>query len=50
MVLISRYFIRKMLDQDPWPAEDDDTSESNLSWIEFVNRLWKGRQKVDPSE
>ena len=50
MVLISRYFIRKMLDQDTWPAEDDESHESNLSWVEFVNRLWKGRQKVDPSE
>ena len=50
MVLISRYFIRKMLDQDPWPAEDGETQDSNLSWIDFFNRLWKGRQKIDPSE
>jgi predicted PurR-regulated permease PerM len=50
MVLISRYFLRKMLDQDAWPAEGEDTHESNLSWVEFINRLWKGRQKVDPSE
>jgi predicted PurR-regulated permease PerM len=50
MVLISRYFFRKMLDQDPWPVEDGETDETNLSWIEFINRLWKGRQKIDPSE
>jgi len=50
MVLLSRYFIRKLLDQDPWPEEEDDSNESPLSWVEFINRLWKGKQKTDPSE
>ncbi len=50
MVLLSRYFIRKLLDQDPWPEEEDNSNESPLSWVEFINRLWKGKQKTDPSE
>jgi predicted PurR-regulated permease PerM len=50
MVLISRYFIRKMLDQDPWPPEDDETREMNIPWNEFITRLWKGRQDNAPSE
>jgi predicted PurR-regulated permease PerM len=47
MVLLTRYFIRKMLDQEPWPPSDNETRESQIPWIEFLNRLWKGKQKVD---
>lgn len=50
MVLISRYFIHKMLDQDPWPIMDDESHETDIPWREFIARLWKGRQKIDPSE
>lgn len=47
MVLLTRYFIRKMLDQEPWPPSDDETRENEIPWIEFINRLWKGKQEVD---
>lgn len=50
MVLISRYFLRKMVDQDPWPTEDFDPQNSNIPWNEFIARLFKGRQKDEPVE
>ena len=50
MVLLTRYFIRKMLDQEPWPPSDDETSDNQIPWIEFINRLWRGKRKIDPSE
>ncbi len=50
MVLISGYFIRKMLDQEPWPPSDDESKDKDISWTEFINRLWKGRQKLDSAE
>ena len=49
LVLVSRYFIRKMFDQDPWPP-DDESRDTNIPWNEFINRLWKGRQTNPPSE
>jgi predicted PurR-regulated permease PerM len=48
--LISRYFIRKMLDQDPWPPSDDVSLDTNIPWNEFISRLWRGRQKNTPTE
>jgi hypothetical protein len=50
MVLISRYFIRKLLDQDPWPPSESESSESNIPWTEFINRLLKGKQKSDTAD
>jgi predicted PurR-regulated permease PerM len=50
MVLISRYFISKMLDEDPWPPTDNESHETDIPWKEFISRLVKGRQKIDPSE
>lgn len=50
MVLITRYFISKMLDQEPWPPTNDESQEVNIPWREFVSRLVKGRKKIDPSE
>jgi predicted PurR-regulated permease PerM len=50
MVLVSRYFMRKMLDQEPWPPSDYDSKDNDVSWIEFFNRLWKGRQKIDSTK
>jgi predicted PurR-regulated permease PerM len=50
LVLIIRYFIRKMLDQDPWPPSDDESRDTNIPWNEFISRLWKGRQTNAPSE
>ena len=47
MVMLSRYFIRKMLDQEPWPPSDSEARDNEIPWIEFVNRLWRGKQKVD---
>jgi predicted PurR-regulated permease PerM len=49
LVLVSRYFIRKLFDQDPWPP-DDESRDTNIPWNEFINRLWKGRQTNPPSE
>ena len=50
MVLISRYFLRKMLDQDPWPDSEFDNQNSNIPWNEFINRLFRGSQKNKPIE
>ncbi len=50
MVLLSRYFILKMMDQDPWPPSDDESQESIISWNEVINRLWRGRKKIDSSD
>lgn len=50
LVLVSRYFIRKMLDQEPWPPSDDESRGNDIPWIEFFNRLWKGRKKLDSAE
>jgi len=50
MVLVIRYSIRKMLDQEPWPPSDDESKDNDIPWIEFINRLWKGRQKLDSAE
>jgi predicted PurR-regulated permease PerM len=50
MVLISRYFLRKMVDQDPWPTEEFDAQNSNIPWNEFIARLFRGRQKDKPVE
>ena len=47
MVLLSRYFIRKLLDQEPWPPSDSESRDNEIPWIEFINRLWRGKQKVD---
>jgi predicted PurR-regulated permease PerM len=48
MVLISRYFLRKLVDQDPWPTSEFDPQNSNIPWNEFINRLIKGKQKNEP--
>ena len=50
MVLISRYFFRKMLDQEPWPSSEFGSQDSNIPWNEFISRLIKGRQKNEPVE
>ena len=50
MVLISRYFLRKMLDQDPWPSSEFGSQNSNIPWNEFISRLIRGRQKNKPIE
>jgi len=50
MVLVSRYFLRKMLDQDPWPDSEFGSQKSNIPWNEFISRLIKGRQKNKPVE
>lgn len=50
MVLISRYFLRKMLDQEPWPSSEFGSQDSNIPWNEFVSRLIRGRQKNNPVE
>ncbi len=48
MVLISRYFLRKMVDQDPWPPSEFDQLNSSIPWNEYINRLIKGKQKNEP--
>ena len=50
MVLVSRYFLRKMLDQDPWPDSEFGSQNSNIPWNEFISRLIRGRQKNKPVE
>lgn len=50
MVLISRYFLRKMLDQDPWPDSEFGSQNSTIPWNEFISRLIRGRQKNKPVE
>jgi predicted PurR-regulated permease PerM len=50
MVLVSRYFLRKMLDQDPWPDSEFGSQDPNIPWNEFISRLFKGRQKKEPIE
>lgn len=50
MVLISRYFLRKMLDQEPWPSSEFGSQDSNIPWNEFISRLIRGRQKNNPVE
>jgi predicted PurR-regulated permease PerM len=50
MVLVSRYFIRKLLDEEPWPPSDDESKDEDISWIGFINRLWKGKQNLDSTE
>ena len=50
MVLVSRYFMRKMLDQEAWPPSDDESKDNDIPWTDFINRLWKGRQKIDSTE
>jgi predicted PurR-regulated permease PerM len=50
MVLISRYFLRKLMDQDPWPSSEDESQNSTIPWNEFINRLFRGKQKNTPLE
>jgi len=50
MVLISRYFLRKMLDQDPWPSSEDEAQNSTIPWNEIISRLFRGKQKNTPVE
>lgn len=50
MVLLSRYFMRKLTDQDPWPSLEFDTQTSNIPWNDFLTRLVKGKQKDKPVE
>ncbi|HUV28875.1 MAG TPA: AI-2E family transporter [Anaerolineales bacterium] len=50
MVLVSRYFLRKMLDQDPWPSSEFESQNSNIPWNEFISRLLKGKKKNEPIE
>ncbi len=50
MVLVSRYFLRKLLDQDPWPDSEFGSQDSTIPWNEFISRLFKGRQKKEPIE
>ena len=50
MVLVSRYFLRKMLDQDPWPDSEFGSQDSNIPWNEFISRLFRGKQKKEPIE
>jgi predicted PurR-regulated permease PerM len=50
MVLVSRYFLRKMLDQNPWPDSEFGSQDPNIPWNEFISRLLKGRQKKEPTE
>lgn len=50
MVLVSRYFLRKLLDQDPWPSSEFESQNSNIPWNEFISRLLKGKKKNEPIE
>ena len=50
MVLVTRYIMRKMLDQEAWPPSDDESRDNDIPWIDFINRLWKGKQKIDSAE
>jgi predicted PurR-regulated permease PerM len=50
MVLVSRYFLRKLLDQNPWPDSEFGSQDPNIPWNEFISRLFKGRQKKEPIE
>lgn len=50
MVLLSRYFMRKLTDQDPWPSSEFEAQTSNIPWNEFLTRLVKGKQKDKPVE
>jgi len=50
MVLISRYFLRKLMDQDPWPSSEDESQNSTIPWNEIISRLFKGKQKNTPVE
>jgi predicted PurR-regulated permease PerM len=45
MVLISRYFLRKMLDEDPWPDSDNGSQNGIFPWNEFINRLFRGKKE-----
>lgn len=44
MVLISRYFLRKMVDQEPWPDSEYGLQNSEIPWNEYISRLFKGKQ------
>lgn len=44
MVLISRYFLRKMVDQEPWPDSEYGLQNSEIPWNEYINRLFKGKK------
>ena len=48
IVLIGRYFLRKMVDQDPWPPSELESQNSTIPWSGFINRLIKGKQKNEP--
>jgi predicted PurR-regulated permease PerM len=50
MVLLSRYFTRKMVDLDPWPPSDEESRENDIPWIDFINRLWGRKQKPKTPE
>lgn len=50
MVLLSRYFTRKMIDLDPWPPTDDESQENDIPWIDFINRIWGRKRKPKTPE
>ncbi|MFL7890680.1 MAG: AI-2E family transporter [Anaerolineales bacterium] len=50
MVLVSRYFLRKLMDQEPWPSSEDESQGTTIPWNEFISRLFRGKQKDTPAE
>jgi predicted PurR-regulated permease PerM len=50
MVLISRYFLRKMVDQEPWPDSEDGLQNSTIPWNEYFSKLFKGKQNKEQAD
>ena len=50
MVLISRYFLRKMVDQEPWPDSEDGLQYSTIPWNEYFSKLFKGKQNKEQAD
>jgi hypothetical protein len=40
-ILFGRYTMRKMLDQNPWPEQEEEKQPSPLPWAELATRIRK---------
>ena len=43
--LVGRYTMRKLLDRDPWPPDDDNIPPSRMpKWIRKIRSWWRKRR------
>jgi hypothetical protein len=46
ITMLGRYVVRKMLDLDPWPEEEEEPSQPDYLWMDLRKRALSGFKKI----